>query len=67
LIHITSPEIIINIETIFLIKVPIGMLDQRPLKAVIGKRSAEATKYHGIALFADETFTKLISQKPTTA
>lgn len=32
------------------------MLDQRPLKEVIGKQSAEATKHHDSVLPADENF-----------
>jgi hypothetical protein len=35
------------------------MLGQRPLKAVIGKQSAEATKYNDIVLIADENFHKI--------
>lgn len=59
LIHIIL-EIIVDIETIFLTKVPIGISDQRPLKAVTGKQSAEEeTRRHDILLVLINNLTKL--------
>lgn len=43
------------------------MLDQRPLKAVIGKQSAEAKNIMTLYFLMMKAYTKLISQKPTTA
>jgi hypothetical protein len=45
-IHITPPNIIIDVKIIFLIKVPIGISDQRPSKAVVEKQPAQVLKYH---------------------
>ena len=57
LIHITSPKIVVDVKIIFLIKFSIGILDQRPSKAVVEKQPVEVVKYHDILLLI-KIFTK---------
>ena len=56
LIQNTPPEMIIDVEISFLIKVPMGILDHGPLKSVVGKQSVEQeASYHEIWL-VDQIF-----------
>ena len=51
MIYITPPEMIINVKINFVVKVPMGILDYRPLKSVVGKQSVEKeTLYYDISL-----------------
>lgn len=64
LIHITPPENIIDIKIIFLIEIPIGIMDQRPSKAVVEKQPAEWQNIKKCYLLLGIFFSRnLISQK----